>query len=291
MKKNFLFLLAVISIGYSCRTADTHSDVKDRNGAIMAFHGDTFLVQDHQLIPTQTTQQQASPETSFGLVTTNEAYITACKNEGVPIPPLWPEKWTRKGQIPPDRIFGLVDKARFTTLWTYESPLGTCAALARDRNASSSSPVELLGIICSAKNSGTSCFWDDRNPKRPNYSAVVNRNSGYDITKDGLGAPHLDENCTDCHRGATPWIRIAGIPTEKLPAPKSARWKPLGPKGWENPRGPTVAGCSDCHAIPKLTPTYCAIAEVFIKKDIMPPKNSTGRAAMKTAMQAACQNI
>jgi hypothetical protein len=212
-------------------------------------------------------------------------YMAQCRQNGVPLPPPWGPDWKKIGSLSPQFIFAK-EKGR-TELWTYETDQGVCAAIPRATNGST---VDVFGVICTSIN-GNTCFWDNI------YAGIDKKitpiNPGFDIKRFGRGADRLTEYCTDCHRGPTPWIRVANQPTSKL-VQISEKWRPL-PKSWEFPAGTYIEGCSGCHAMPKLTKSYCLVVKEMMAPtvNVMPPPSVTGptRAAMIAAFNRACESV
>lgn len=213
---------------------------------------------------------------------TAEQYISACRNAGVPIPPAWGiPSWSYKGTVTREHVLANPDLE--TKIYVYNQSSGDCAALARGN------PVSLLGIICTSVANGATCFWDNKTPL-----GLTVPIAGYDVSK-GSGANLLKENCTLCHRGATPWIRIANEPTGTANLRSSADWYPLAlnRKQWVNPQGPNVYGCSDCHVMPEANKRYCSIASVLVHRfKAMPPPSIQGgeRTIMISAFDEYCAN-
>jgi hypothetical protein len=206
-------------------------------------------------------------------------YIDRCRDEGVPIPPPWGDPlWVLKGPLKTHIFVSSLSAA--LSVYHSEKPLGVCTALSRDREGGG----KQLGVICHSLESGKTCFWDNNLGTHFVPLGGGDGEKPYEVIM-GAGANILEENCTDCHRGDTPWIRVRGEPTETLRGKEYIKkpWSPfaLGRAGWQNAPGPKVEGCSNCHAMPVASRAYCMITSNMVSAELMPPPNIKGEAAAK----------
>lgn len=293
-KITLLCTLALVILCSDCRprlqtnSSDKNNDSVDRRNVIR-YHGGSYVIQGGELVSIEIDHQDTSanelPETGLALDQPDTPYMVDCRKNGVPLPPPWGSSgWRKVGVLSPQLIFA--KEKGHTELWTFETGEGVCAAIPRSTRGT---VIDVFGVICTSKN-GNTCFWD--NILQGIDKKIVPINPGFDIKYFGRGADRLNEYCTDCHRGPTPWIRVAGQPTIHLKK-LSATWRPIAPDSWKSPDGPHIQGCSDCHVMPQLNPSYCAYAKNMIKTNIMPPKSvgSAARAAMEKAFTNACAAV
>ena len=307
--KIFGAMLGLLFILFSCKAGNPTSASKSDSlstkkvGLNILYHGEAYHIESNQLTPVDLTlvaedrdrpllkPNPAMDDTSpsdqvYALSGAKPAYVTKCQDKSVPIPPVWPDKWTKKGNIPQQFIMGIQSKG-YTSVWSFDNKLGTCAALARTLGQTANSTVQLFGVICSSKTTGATCFWDNVDPE--SGIKVSPKPSGFDITTQGTGADKLAENCTECHRGSQPWIRVSGTASAQL-QDMPVKWKPFGQKEWLNSPGAThIDGCSDCHAMPKMNSSYCALARTLVTWRLMPPADmESDRDKMTAALNRAC---
>jgi|GEM_PF-5651494 len=247
-------------------------------------------------------------------------YMTKCKEQQVPVPPVWgTSEWVYKGNL--DTVFD-ADKKQYPTteVWVYVSdqPKGICYALPRKKDANT---IGLLGMICQGEN-GKACFWDN---KEPGTNTLITPANGMDPAKEADGS-NLIEKCVDCHRGdnaflITPKTALQQDYTGKSVPPDDQNGRPTSvakppyepistnpPRpGWineaNNPNQPVAGnvklakdsdGCELCHAIPKLTPGYCGLARGMVENHLMPPSGTTkdpDMAADVTAIRQMCNEL
>ncbi|HMV69415.1 MAG TPA: hypothetical protein PKA64_21415, partial [Myxococcota bacterium] len=214
-----------------------------------------------------------------GAAADTATYISRCKKDMVPIPPPWGDPaWKNEGQL--TQIFAGRGK---TELWTATVGQGQCASL--PRYAADGTTVRLFGQICTNLTSGKTCFWDNVDPA--NAGARVGVPNGY-RPRDGLGGDKLDENCTACHRGENPWVKLPTEPTKVLRDPAQAAWTPVDPqKGWDNGQNPGGPACGGCHDVPNLTQRYCGIALSMVN----PPNGGLRAMPPPVGMPPAAANL
>ena len=251
---------------------------------------------------------------------TKSPYMTQCEAANVPLPPDWKNDraqntalgWQYRGNLPTNLVLASTEPV--TEVWAYSDPKGVCMALPR-KNAAGD--IKLLGIICQSKQSGKSCFWDNVQNTGPNAGdrlegAATNNMKISEIE----GAPELNENCTNCHRGQNVFLVPNDGPPLSLEASSSptlpemdneptVRYQPLSgtpPRpNWRNPppfAQESASGCSQgCHEIPALTTNYCqTVLKGVFDKDLMPPgggwrANPSMGSAIITACRAKSVNI
>ena len=294
-KKTSLFwVITFATLCSDCRPrvrdeSGTKNAANSGRGDVFRYHGESYFLQDGALVAVESNNQEPtgdlSAQTGLALDQPDTPYMAQCRKAGVPLPPPWGSAgWHKVGELSPQLIFAK-EKGR-TELWTAETGEGVCAAIPR---ATKGTAIDVFGVICTSKQ-GNTCFWDNI------YSGIDKKiapiNAGFDIKYFGRGADRLDEYCTDCHRGTTPWIRVAGQPTINLKQ-LSSTWRPIAPDGWKSPDGPVIQGCSKCHAMPQLNKSYCAVVKNMVATNVMPPKTVGGaeRAAMVTAFNNACAAV
>ncbi len=211
-------------------------------------------------------------------------YVKDCRDQGVPIPPDFPDasRWKYQGELGYTFISQQDSNGNPLTAEVYAyqdtstSTPGTCIALPRARTSSKYSAggdADLIGIICqSSKKVGKSqhaCFWDNLELK-PN-GTTGNRLNGQSnpmtigYVADGYS---LSENCTECHRGNNVFnihpgtaLDLSQAPASKGgPYPVSAGWyQPIGRSNFTNPPafqlgppGLSQRSCETCHSIGSL---------------------------------------
>lgn len=220
-------------------------------------------------------------------------YIEACRDQGVPIPPDWPDsRWISQGSL----AFVFISQGRQAEVFAYKDPAvpGACYALPRFAPGSTTS-IELLGIICQSATTGYACFWDNKE------ADGVTPITGPDITLriDSIGNGRtLAENCTMCHRGDNVFnihpgtaldLSRTGAPGGPYETDSAIRYTPLGQTEWVNPpplfMPPLPTGqssCTTCHTLPLTTPPpgipgrpYCSSVLENAAMLTMPPFGAT----------------
>jgi hypothetical protein len=191
-------------------------------------------------------------------------YITHCRSNDVPIPPIWnpttgTNQWQKRGTlVNPFAASGLTN----VEVWTFTSttPAGICIALPRMDGSNINTNVQALGIICQSERTGKACFWDNvvrptpdissgqsvaarRVAGRAKITGASTRNLSPVRMSDGY---NLEENCTDCHRGTNVFITRVGTALDvssssfgNLDSVPAVRYQPLSgtpadPR-WANP--------------------------------------------------------
>ncbi len=256
----------------------------------------------------------SSSSSSSGSPAATNAYIQQCRDNQVPIPPVWNppsgNQWVNRGR--------LADPFASTTnpivqVWTFTSttPAGICVALPRMNGAGNiNNNIQALGIICQSETTGKACFWDNKRrpvsstPRRPATSGAADFFLGPDTQnldpanmRDGF---NLDENCTDCHRGSNVFVIRKGTPLEVsqfgLDSDPAVRYQPLSgtpaDAAWQNPPSRLQAAldsagqtqCTMCHSvdtdnndsneIAEPTSAYCSTIFANSIGTNMPPNDS-----------------
>ena len=244
------------------------------------------------------------------------AYIKACTDASVPIPPDWDfgisGKWQSKQKLDRDKLFIGRDKPD-VEVFAYDStsPEGLCLALPRAKTETSD--IELLGIICLGKVSSKACFWDNQ---KEDLGFLIPRGTVVKLT-DFAGGPELyggsGDVCTACHAGENPYILH---PKTNLGEPKlrglklrsDAWYQPLVSPRWpQNPGATDIldtiaspGSCLECHTkggsggrLPKIsvdTRVYCYNVLKNAIDNTMPPHRpkDPDYAAHANALLAAC---
>jgi hypothetical protein len=240
-----------------------------------------------------------------------DAYITACRQAGVPIPPDWgSNKWQSRGPLTIDFLGSTPTAELFS--FESESPRGVCFALPR----SSGNSIPLLGIICLGTDTSKSCFWD--NDHRPG-STMIHKGDTVRLS-DFLGGADLNlpgqigtgGKCTDCHAGENPYIVHPGQPMDLGNKIIPKNWhEPLVHPSWPQNSGPTnvlkgialnsgEGSCLACHTKPPgrrfpevstEVPGYCGVILPSAFSQTMPPGDIGSPKYNKhfNALQAACK--
>lgn len=242
---------------------------------------------------------KSNESTAYSLTEKQQTYIEKCAQLGVPTPPNWGDKnWKLVGKLDKDRIFAL-DSELTTTLYSYSTPTGSCAALPRVDNENK---IAALGMICQGT-SGNACFWDNVDPVTDEKITEPSKIQP-PLLSNGWT---LKENCTECHRGSNVFIVHQGTVLEKIQKQElKNKYAPIGQPGWENPEGdPNLApNCQSCHTLPKLNNAYCEIvllqsirgsisAEGKQNSPTMPPKDVDRADYVNdiTALEDACKKL
>jgi hypothetical protein len=219
-------------------------------------------------------------------------YIAECDRAGVPIPPDWgTPAWTSRGALP--RTF--ISQGPVAEVFSFENERGVCLALPRW----SGNTAGLLGIICLARETGNSCFWDNWD-KNIGKAFPITKGSTVPLSKFGGGADLINGNgvCTDCHAGENPFVVHPATPLDMGPQLIPKIWSnPLVDPSWPQNDGPTTVlnsialspgegSCLMCHASERRFPEvstelkdYCAtiLASAYGKvkgvQATMPPGN------------------
>jgi hypothetical protein len=189
-------------------------------------------------------------------------YIDACRAQGVPIPPDWPDpQWYRQGEL----AFNFLNSVH-VDVHTYTDPsrpdyAGICYALPR---TALDGTLTFIGMICQNHLNGKACFWDNvqRDNSRRLYPADYPLRIGY--IGDGYT---LSETCTDCHRGDNVFNIHPGTTLDVDRGWTSAltRFSPIGRPGYANPPPISLApppsgqrACNGCHSLPRVSASYCS---------------------------------
>lgn len=212
-------------------------------------------------------------------------YEQECEKNGVPIPPPWGDpKWEKAGALPRDKIFA-AKTLPDVEVWMFKTPLGICYALPRK---DASGVIQALGIICQGEESSKACFWDNI---RADGTKITGDQTKGMKPSDMQGGDKLKENCTNCHRGSNAFVIHPSTPLQPKPTdptaandpgdqtgrptmPKREPYEPIGQPGWKNePLEYALEpdGCAFCHAMPKLTGSYCRILKDVVGKTMPPP--------------------
>lgn len=221
----------------------------------------------------------------------NNSYQQECSQLQVPAPPKWGDpKWENLGAIKFEKMAVRLNPSKnnfapdnFADLWMAKfSSDAMCVANPRRNDQDH---IYTIAIICYNKQTGGTCFWDSDLKGRP-------AEHGYDFIASGFGGGISTEECTACHRGPTPWIRIPGDITSKALREWAGNpnWRPLGSSEWRiaeaKELGPFVKGCSECHKMPKATKEYCdVVARRYFAQNVMPPG---GRNKDEASLNAYC---
>ncbi|HEX8222691.1 MAG TPA: hypothetical protein VF605_02610 [Allosphingosinicella sp.] len=187
--------------------------------------------------------------------TATQAYLEECNRNGVPIPPDWGERgWVSKGILADEFISDNLEAEVF--VYDSASPEGLCIALPRSNGNS----IELLGIVCSGKQSGKACFWDNQQNKE---QVAVPKGSVKRLLSFA-GGPELEGGsggiCTSCHTGENPFIihpqTTLGLPNLRGLKLRTDRWySPMVAAAWPQNPGPasypasdeSSGDCQECH--------------------------------------------
>jgi hypothetical protein len=189
-------------------------------------------------------------------------YIEACRAQGVPIPPNWPDPdwWYLQGEL----AFNFLGSYR-VEVHTYTDPsmpdhAGICYALPR---TDADGEVRFLGIICQNNTNGKACFWD--NILRDNSRRLLAADYPLRIGHIGDGYT-LTETCTSCHRGDNVFNLHPGtaLDVDRRWTRALTRFSPIARPGFSNPPPISLASppsgqraCNGCHSLPALSRNYC----------------------------------
>jgi hypothetical protein len=220
-------------------------------------------------------------------VPVDNQYVQDCRDQGVPIPPDFPDsRWTSQGTL----AFSFIGQVSPTEVFAYKDPHvpGVCIALPRTSGGSYSDggSVSLLGIICQSETTGKACFWD-------NIDANGQRITGTDVYLDIdtiKNGSNLAETCTNCHRGKNAFLihpgtaldlGRSGAPGGPYDTDPSVRYTPIGQAHWSNP-GPLAmptpaageSACDACHEIADTGYSYCNDVLQPAAQTTMPPFGS-----------------
>lgn len=282
----FYLLLCLFGL-FSCkeRYASRLSN-SDESSDELRFHGMTLVRRDQHFVAKD---DKKSNPTTLGLTTAssykdrNLEYKRRCEQLSVPSPPRWGTPgWVKRGDIDskkmavqfiPKNSDAVADNS--AELWTY---LASADAMCVSNPRMSKTPaIYTIAVICHNKRTGGTCFWDSNLEGHP-------AKQGYDFIADGFSGDVSTEDCTSCHRGSSPWIRIpkdVTLNTIGRAWSSNRNWKPLGSSEWElssaTQIGPHVEGCSNCHAMPKPTANYCKIIKRYFALKVMPPGDNWAR--------------
>jgi hypothetical protein len=190
-------------------------------------------------------------------------YIEACRAQGVPTPPDWPDDalWYPEGEL----AFNFLGSHR-VEVHTYlepsvPDPRGICYALPR---TDADGQVRFLGIICQSNETGKACFWD--NILRDNSRRLLAADYPLRIGHIGDGFT-LTETCTDCHRGDNVFLLHPGtaLDVDRRWTRTRTRFSPIARPSFTNPPPISLASppsgqrtCNSCHSIPAVSRRYCA---------------------------------
>jgi hypothetical protein len=218
------------------------------------------FVLPNELLARFATINAALEGAGFVAVPEPQSYAKECDAAGVPVPPDWGDKrWVSKGVLSDVFISGQFEAEVF--VYDSASPKGLCIALPRSKGAT----TKLLGIICSGKESGKACFWDNQvNDKTvPIPKGLFKPLAGF------AAGPELEGGeggiCTSCHRGENPFIihplTALGLPNLKGLQLRTDRWyKPIVAAAWPQNPGPgsysapegSAGECTECHIQAKI---------------------------------------
>ena len=219
-------------------------------------------------------------------------YLQACRDQGVPIPPDWPDsRWVSQGRL----AFVFISGGLQAEVFAYKDPAvpGVCYALPRSTPGTSS--IQLLGIICQSATTGYACFWD--NKESDGVTPITGPDIRLRIDSIGNGRT-LAENCTMCHRGDNVFnihpgtaldLQRTGAPGGPYETDSAIRYTPLGQTEWINPppliMPPQPTGqssCTTCHTLPQTAPPpgipgnpYCTFVLENAARLTMPPFGAT----------------
>ena len=218
--------------------------------------------------------------TDSGTNSGGAAYITECRDAGVPIPPDWgTSAWTDQGPLSVPNFLG-----GDTTVYTYDSvaPRGGCIALPRIYG--DPSIITLLGVICLGQDTSKACFWDNAGVPVGDVVPISDFVGGADLA---AGA----DVCSDCHAGENPWVVHPGTALEAWGNRMPNDWyEPLVHPSWPQNPGPTMLleaidsdpdgnGCLNCHSsgyagrFPRVStelPGYCVAVLGGATRETMP---------------------
>jgi hypothetical protein len=249
---------------------------------------------------------KAIPTTNSGA-----AYITECRNAGVPIPPDWGSPdWVWNGPLASSLINTGLPTTDVFFFVPNTSPAGVCFALPRRNSAG---VVKLLGIICQGNETSRACFWDNSGAGGRQFD-IATINTATPLSRFNGGAALLNADggpCTNCHVGENVFNIQLGTPlnltNQGIDIKPNNFVQPIVPSGtfWsQNTSANTVSGkCGDCHSqagsggrFPALSTQvggYCDIMATVWTRGLMPPPG-TPEADMPayrehfTNMQQAC---
>lgn len=196
--------------------------------------------------------ENATSGRAFARSTTagGEAYRELCRSNGVPVPPDWgTSAWIFRGALTVDFLASTPVAEVFT--FQSASPEGMCIALPR----SSGETIQLLGVICLGKASGTACFWDNQSNDGSGTVFTVRRGEVVPFSRFGGGADLVGDGiCTDCHAGENPYVIHPGTPLglpalAGLPLVADRWYQPLVLPDWPQNPGPlnSPGACAACH--------------------------------------------
>ena len=186
--------------------------------------------------------------TDSGTNSGGAAYITECRDAGVPIPPDWgTTAWTNQGVLTPNFLGG------DATVYTYDSvaPRGGCIALPRTYGDPSN--IALLGVICLGQDTSKACFWDNKDVPAGAVVPISDFVGGADLAAAG-------DICSDCHAGENPWVVHPDSALASWGHRMPNDWyQPLVHPAWPQNPGPSMLletvdsdpdgnGCLNCHS-------------------------------------------
>ncbi len=248
---------------------------------------------------------------------TGAAYVTECRNAGVPVPEnVLGNGWQFISDPPVTTLFMEPDLTE-ARLWTFEDGDGVCMALPR-ASAPPPSQATVVGVICMAWN-GTTCYFTNAANTEFDQTASIPIGmlvGGADL-EDAPEGP-----CSDCHAGENPFIIHPNDPAfiaarETVSSLFPDNWPtPIVPEAFPgNPEpldqlGPVTNGqfmCDDCHRLgvagrlPLVSSSYPEFCNLVLAPAIgqspgipntMPPSGSgdlTDYADHVAWLSAACE--
>jgi hypothetical protein len=250
-------------------------------------------------------------ETKQATLSSGKQYVEECRAAGVPIPPDWGStQWVSQGQLARKFISQSLDAD--LNAFQGDKADGVCMALPR----ASGNSIKLLGVICMARKTNKTCFWDNQ---KNDLQFDISKGSSVPLS-DFSGGADLEGGsggvCTDCHAGENPFIVHPGDKMDLGAAISPSGWtQPFVHPNWPQNVGPTTVldgitlasgerACTSCHTkpagvpglrFPRVSnelPGYCGIVLERAIAQTMPPTSPGSNAAYAKhidALRKACQ--